>query len=136
VLRKPLEDKYRNYTKQIKFFGFYSNPWELISRNNLVVVPSEYEGDGMVVMEAVLSGIPLALADNEDLRRFNLDNKHYFSSYDELVAKIQNHVENNFKDLMVSERMTEALMRERSLKNVTDLWVKTLSSLKLNTSNN
>jgi predicted nucleic acid-binding protein len=101
-----------------------------------VVVPSEYEGDGMVVMEAVLSGIPLALADNEDLRRFNLNNKHYFSSYDELVALIQKHAENNFKDLLVSEQMTDALMRERSLKNVTDIWVNTLSSLKLNTSIN
>jgi len=136
VLRKPLEDKYRNYTKQIKFYGFHSNPWELISRNSLVVVPSQYEGDGMVVMEAVLSGIPLALADNEDLRRFNLNNKHYFSSYDELVAMIQNHTENNFKDLLVSEQMTDTLMRERSLKNVTDIWVNTLSSLKLNTSIN
>jgi hypothetical protein len=49
---------------------------------------------------------------------------------------IQNHAENNFKDLLVSEQMTDALMRERSLKNVTDIWVNTLSSLKLNTSIN
>ena len=135
VLRKPLEDKYRNHSKQIKFYGFYSNPWELIPRNSLVVVPSQYEGDGMVVMEAILSGVPLVLADNEDLRRFNLDNKHYFDNYDELVAIIQNHIENNFEDLLVSEQISDTLMRERSLKNVTDTWVNTLFSLKLKRNN-
>jgi hypothetical protein len=85
----------------------------------------------MVVMEAILSDVPLVLADNEDLRRFNLDNKHYFHNYDELVAIIQNHIENNFEDLLVSEQISDTLMRERSLKNVTDTWVSTLSSLKL-----
>jgi glycosyltransferase involved in cell wall biosynthesis len=130
LLRKLLEDKYRNYSNQIKFYGFYSNPWGLISRNSLVVVPSQYEGDGMVVMEAILSGIPLALADNEDMRRFNLDNKHYFNSYDQLVAIIQNNIENKFEDLLVSEQIGDTLIRERSLKNVTDTWVNTLSSLK------
>ena len=49
---------------------------------------------------------------------------------------IQNHAENNFKDLLVSEQISDTLMRERSLKNVTDTWVNTLFSLKLKTSIN
>jgi glycosyltransferase involved in cell wall biosynthesis len=132
VLKQALEVEYRHYSKQIKFYGYYPNPWELISRNTLVVVPSQYEGDGMVVLEAILSGIPLALADNKDLRRFNLDNKHYFKSYDQLVEIIQKNLENNFEHLLVSEQISGTLMSERSLKNVTDRWINMLNSLKFN----
>ena len=130
LLRKPIENKYRNYSNQIKFYGFYSNPWGLISRNSLVVVPSQYEGDGMVVIEAILSGIPLALADNDDMRRFNLDNKHYFDSYEKLLAIIQNNIKNEFVDLLVSEQIRETLLHERSLIKVTNSWVSLFSSLK------
>jgi glycosyltransferase involved in cell wall biosynthesis len=130
LLRKPIENKYRNYSNQIKFYGFYSNPWGVISRNSLVVVPSQYEGDGMVVIEAILSGIPLALADNDDMRRFNLDNKHYFDSYEKLLAIIQNNIKNEFVDLLVSEQIRETLLRERSLIKVTNSWVSLFSSLK------
>jgi len=133
LLRKRLEDKYRNYSNQIKFYGFYPNPWELISRNSLVIVPSQYEGDGMVVMEAILSGIPLVLADNEDMRRFNLDNKHYFNSYERLLAIIENNIKSEFKDLLVSGKVSNILIHERSLKNVTDRWVNVLAALTHNT---
>jgi glycosyltransferase involved in cell wall biosynthesis len=133
LLRKQLEDKYRNYSNLVKFYGFYSNPWGLISRNSLLIVPSQYEGDGMVVMEAILSGIPLVLADNEDMRRFNLDNKHYFNSYERLVAIIENNIKNEFKDLRVSRKISNVLMHERSLKNVTDRWINALGALALNT---
>jgi glycosyltransferase involved in cell wall biosynthesis len=132
LLRKQLEDKYRNYSNQVKFYGFYSNPWGLISRNSLVIVPSQYEGDGMVVMEAILTGIPLVLADNEDMRRFNLDNKHYFNSYEQLIAIIEKNIKSEFKDLLVSNRICNILIHERSLKNVADRWVNVLATLTLN----
>jgi hypothetical protein len=84
----------------------------------------------MVVIEAILSGIPLALADNDDMRRFNLDNKHYFDSYEKLLAIIQNNIKNEFVDLLVSEQIRETLLRERSLIKVTNSWVSLFSSLK------
>jgi glycosyltransferase involved in cell wall biosynthesis len=87
----------------------------------------------MVVMEAILSGIPLVLADNEDMRRFNLDNKHYFNSYERLVAIIENNIKNEFKDLRVSRKISNVLMHERSLKNVTDRWINALGALALDT---
>lgn len=133
LLKKQLEDKYRSYSNLIKFYGFYSNPWGVISRNSLVIIPSQYEGDGMVVMEAILSGIPLVLADNEDMRRFNLDNKHYFNSYERLVAIIENNIKSEFRDLLVSRKISNILIHERSLKNVTDRWVNVLAALTHNT---
>lgn len=133
LLRKRLEDRYRNYSNLVKFYGFYSNPWSLISRNSLVIVPSEYEGDGMVVMEAILSGIPLVLADNEDLRRFDLDNKHYFNSYERLIEIIESNIKSEFKDLIVSRKVSDVLVHERSLKNITDRWINELAALTLNT---
>jgi hypothetical protein len=87
----------------------------------------------MVVMEAILSGIPLVLADNEDMRRFNLDDKHYFNSYERLIAIIKNNIKSEFKDLLVSRKISNVLIHERSLKNVTDKWVNVLAVLKHNT---
>ena len=89
VLRTKLENKYRKYSNQVKFFGFKSNPWNLISSKSLVIVPSDYEGDGMVVVEAVLSGNPLLLRDNEDLRRFEFDEKHYFKDLEDLILIVK-----------------------------------------------
>jgi uncharacterized protein with von Willebrand factor type A (vWA) domain len=87
--------------------------------NSLVVVPSKYEGDGMVVIEAVLFNSPLLLADNEDLRRFNLGDKHYFNGYEKLLEMIKVNIHNEFEDLKVSNQIREDLKNERSLKSVT-----------------
>jgi glycosyltransferase involved in cell wall biosynthesis len=97
-----------------------------------VVVPSQYEGDGMVVIEAILSGIPLVLADNEDLRRFKLDNKHYFGSCEQLIEIIDNNIKSEFQDLLVSSEVYDILIRERSISNITDKWISTLNLLKFN----
>jgi glycosyltransferase involved in cell wall biosynthesis len=136
LLRKSLQDKYQKNSEQIKFYGFHDNPWELIPRNCLVVVPSQYEGDGMVVMEAILFGIPLVLADNSDMRRFNLDCKHYFDSYEKLLAIIETNIKSEFSDLIVSGQIRETLLQERSLEKITNSWTSLLSSLNLSNKSN
>jgi len=130
LLKKSLESKYKNHPHQIKFFGFHANPWGQMPINSLVVVPSKYEGDGMVVIEAVLFNSPLLLADNEDLRRFNLGDKHYFNGYEELLEMIKVNIHNEFEDLKVSNQIREDLKNERSLKSVTGIWIDTLKLLK------
>jgi len=128
-LRNNLENKYQRYTNQIKFFGFLSNPWKMISSNSIVIVPSDYEGDGMVIVEAVLSGHPILLRDNVDLRRFGFEDKHYFNNLEDLILIVKFNLKTNFKNLVVSPTKTKNLQLSRSLKKITDNWINLISNL-------
>jgi glycosyltransferase involved in cell wall biosynthesis len=75
-------------SSDIKFYGFVPNVWEKISPNWILIFPSSYEGDGMVVLEAVLHGNLVLLSDNEDLRRLDLPEQSYFSDYFDLRGKL------------------------------------------------
>jgi len=131
-LKKVLEDKYKNFIKNIKFYGFQLDVWETLPMNALVVVPSEFEGDGMVVMEAILSGSPIVLADNEDLKRFKLEGKHYFKDTSELCEIIKKYEKNNFKELIPSISFKANLMSTRSLNIITEKWLELISSMNYN----
>jgi glycosyltransferase involved in cell wall biosynthesis len=129
VLRTQLESRYQKHSGQINFFGFLPNPWSVISPNSLIIVPSEYEGDGMVVVEAVLSGNPTLLRDNEDLRRFGFEDKHYFKNVEDLALTVRQNLETRFKNLVVSQSKTKDLQISRSLQRITDCWINLICTL-------
>jgi glycosyltransferase involved in cell wall biosynthesis len=78
----------------VKFLGYLNNPWACISPESIVVVPSEYEGDGIVVLEAIQNGNPILLRDIADLRRFNLNDENYFKNQNQLTVKLKEYREN------------------------------------------
>jgi len=131
-LKIILEEKYKNLTKNIKFYGFQVDIWETLSANTLVVVPSEFEGDGMVAMEAILSGSPVALAENEDLKRFQLEGKHYFKDINHLCKIIKKYKKNNFKELIPSDFLISNLSSARSLNIITTKWLELLAETSYN----
>lgn len=122
-LRTKLEIKYHKHPNKIKFYGFLPNPWNMISPNSLVIVPSDYEGDGMVIVEAVLSGNPVLLRDNIDLRRFGFDDKHYFKDLEDLILIIKRNLDTSFKELVVSQAKANELQASRSLQRITLDWL-------------
>jgi glycosyltransferase involved in cell wall biosynthesis len=128
VLRSEIENKYLRYLNQIKMFGFKSNPWDFISSNSLVIVPSDYEGDGMVIVEAVLSGNPILLRDNIDLRRFGFEDKHYFKDLEDLILIVKRNLDTSFKELVVSQAKVNELQASRSLQRITLDWLILLDS--------
>jgi len=94
----------------------------------VVVVPSEYEGDGMVVIESIAQGFPLLLADNKDLRRFALPDVHYFKGQSELNKKIELGKKSNFRDYLVSPLIQEQVLAERSIEAVVQAWCDLLNN--------
>jgi len=123
LLNRQLKDKYNNHTSQIRFLGFKSDPWNSISSKSLVIVPSDYEGDGLVVVEAIMSGNPLLLRDNKDLRRFGLEDKHYFRDLENLKLVVKQNLDTRFQNLVVSDSEADKLRLTRSLQKVTDDWI-------------
>jgi glycosyltransferase involved in cell wall biosynthesis len=122
-LRNILETKYKSFSENLNFYGYVKDPWQTVSSNSLVVIPSEFEGDGMVVMETILFGNPIVLARNEDLLRFGLEDKHYFKNINELYAIIDQYKKNHFKELVALGDFRGKLKSERSIDKITDKWL-------------
>jgi glycosyltransferase involved in cell wall biosynthesis len=80
----------------LKFVGQQLNPWEFASKLDLLVVTSEYEGDGLVALEAITKGIPVALRNSSDLKRIGFPLRNYFDDIPALAAQIKKNQFNDF----------------------------------------
>ncbi len=115
------EELKANFSGIATFNGFVENPWQNISADQTIIVGSEYEGDGIVVAEAILAGIPLLLRDIPDLRRFALLEHSYFKDQTDLEMRIKQVISN--PNLFRADQNTrEKLLQERSLRAVFLQW--------------
>lgn len=130
VLKTSLKAKYNNDNHNINFHGYKSNVWGLLPKCALVIVASDFEGDGMVVVEAAIQKFPLLLRNNTDLKRFAFESKHYFNSLDELNLIVKENLLNNFINLIVHSEKSGKLAEERSLKTIVTKWKYFLKSLR------
>lgn len=117
-----------SHSKYVEFLGYLQSPWARISPHSLVVVSSEYEGDGLVVLEALQNGNPILLRDIPDLRRFNLNNDNYFRDQAHLIEKLNAFRENpRLFSIPFPER--DRILRIRDLRVITDQWIKLIDDL-------
>lgn len=115
----------RKYSHIANFHGFVSNPWNEIDENKTVIIASQYEGDGIVVVEAIIAGLPLLLLDNQDLRRFDLPDKNYFKDERDLIRKI-NLVHQNVFEFAVPTEKVEEYLTQRDPSRVLKSWLEML----------
>jgi glycosyltransferase involved in cell wall biosynthesis len=65
----PLEDELRALTERLQitskvfFAGFQSNPYPFMKSSSVLVMSSDYEGFGMVLLEAMALGVPVISTD-------------------------------------------------------------------------
>jgi len=52
-----------NIADRVTFAGWQDNPWSLMRRASLFVLPSRWEGFGNVVIEALACGAPVVVSD-------------------------------------------------------------------------
>lgn len=126
-MMEQLKQKAEN--SEVKFYGFVPNVWSKVSPEWIFVFPSLYEGDGMVVLEAVLNGNVVLLSDNEDLRRLGLPEQSYFSDY--LVLRSRLSILKSSKselDFRFTPEEISRITHERSLSVVGEKWMATLDS--------
>lgn len=109
----------------VKFHGYEGNVWGKVRDGQLVIIPSEFEGDGIVVLEALAMDCPVILADNKDLRRFQLPDLNYASSVTEMAEKIRGNPADQF---YVPKTIRSHLLRNRSIEHVTREWIKIFNS--------
>lgn len=112
----------KNFTRTADFHGFIDNPWERINRNQTLIVASEYEGDGIVIVEAIISAMPLLLLDNKDLRRFQLPEVNYFKDFEVLRRKTRLASEDP-ETFRVTQEKSNEYANERNLPSIVSLWI-------------
>jgi len=122
-----LMDRYANRDDLVTFYGFIENPWSRLSPDTLIVMPSKFEGDGLVVVEAIINGFPIILADNQDLRRFGLPSQNYFASERELVDKFRQIKELGTNRFEIPKSTVLKIQNERDIRTISTKWVQALS---------
>ena len=125
-LRNPLELKSSKLNIDVDFKGFVRQPWKLMSHGDLLVVPSQYEGDGLVVVEAIARRIPILLNDIPDLRRFDLPTQHYCLKVSDYVSRIDEY-KCAIGKLVVSEKLTHKILIDRDPAEIAKKWLLVLN---------
>jgi len=126
VLRNQLEQKSIDLGIEANFKGFMSQPWELLSFGDLLLVPSLYEGDGLVIVEAIARKVPIILNDIADLRRFDLPDKHYCLGVNDFASRIS-HFSSSINSLVVSKEKTDDILSNRDPNEIAKKWISFLS---------
>jgi glycosyltransferase involved in cell wall biosynthesis len=60
----------------------------MLGHGDLLVMTSRFEGDGLVLVEALVNNLPVLVRETDDFRSFNLPGDNYFESLDQAVEKI------------------------------------------------
>ena len=128
LLKKKLQDFGKEYGIESEFSGFVSNPWEFFEEGDLLIVPSSFEGDGLVLVEALSNRIPLIANDIPDLRRFNLEDYNYASNVDDFSDLISANL-NSIENFLPSERTVYGILKDREPQVVGQRWSAFLNSL-------
>ena len=117
-----MEELSEKYSDTCIFRGFISNPWAEIDLDQVVVVPSQFEGDGLVIVEAISRRQPLILRDNEDLRRFNLPDVNYFNSPESLNLKFRIALAEGVDTFKPSSAISFEYLSTRNIEAVVNTW--------------
>ena len=122
LLKNELIDDSKVRNLDVSFNGFVSNPWSEISSGDLLIIPSAWEGDGLVVVEALSKGVPLLLNLVEDLTRFGLPEKHYCDSPEDFGLRISEY-KDNLTGLVADSEIASQIISGRNPKVVADKWI-------------
>lgn len=121
-----LQNEAKSKLVDASFIGHQIDPWSFILPGDLLVVPSFFEGDGLVVVEAIAQKVPLILSDIRDFRRFNLPDHFYAHN----ISNFINLIELNRSDIskfIVPDTLSQELLQIRKSSNVGDTWERVLN---------
>ena len=128
LLRTQLEDFGIENEVETQFAGFVSNPWESFNEGDLLIVPSSFEGDGLVLVEALSNRIPIIANDIPDLRRFNLEDQNYAAGIEAFAKSIALNL-NTIEHFVPNKSKVDDILIERNPAVVGQKWKTFLNSL-------
>lgn len=128
LMRESLEERAQQFEVKAIFRGQITQVWEQVEDGDVLIVPSEYEGDGLVVIEGIQQGLPMLLADIPDFRRFGLPDKNYCKDVNDFSKRIDSFRKNQV-ELLVPEDISRSILASRSMLAVGNMWEDYLNSI-------
>ncbi len=119
--RANLEEESMKLGLHATFHEFTKNPWKLISQGDLLIIPSTFEGDGLVVLEALKLRCPFLLSDIDDFRRFKLADNFYCKSHFDYAVQI-NKFRNSLERLVPDPEVAISILEKRNTQVVLSDW--------------
>ena len=123
-----------NSTKKMNYYEtiLSKHPFYKLHRSHFVNLNKireiiKNEGDGMVVAEAIIRNYSVLLAENSDLRRFNLPNSNYFLDQSDLTDKLATWKMSKGAAFAVPENIISSMISERDLEVISKRWNALLS---------
>ncbi len=114
---------------RVKFHGYTESCWDQISTDDVLLMPTAFEGDGIVVVQGILAGMRILLADNKDMRRFNLPNICYCKNAEEMAQKLIDMKSVDIDQYRATPKARDELLLERNLESVSAKWIQFLAQL-------
>jgi len=129
--KRLIEQMLRLESVKAELLGFVTDPWAHLKLNDLIVVPSEWEGDGLVVLEAINRGFPVLLSDIPDFRKFGLPEKNYCKDLESFAQRVIEYG-SKISQLVAPSKIREDLILERDPLRIADLWTELFDKSFLN----
>ena len=107
------------------FAGFTKDPWSLVKNGDLVVITSREEGDGLVLVEAILHNIAFLAHNIADFEKFNLPPNSICSSIDDFEVKARKFFQGDLK-LELSQDFKLDILKLRDPKLIGNQWIRFL----------
>ena len=106
----------------VNLLGYKSNPWKYLSRSDLFVLSSIWEGFGNVIVESMILGVPVISSDcNSGPSEILVDGKYGdlfeirdYNKLSELILKEYNSRENKNKSYLIAQRSNNFSINEIS----------------------
>ena len=127
-LRKDLTKQAELNFKNVVFLGRIANPWSEFQPGDLLIVTSEFEGDGLVVIEGLYRNAPMLLSDIADFRRFGFPDRNFCETPEDFANKI-NTYRRHLHQLVVPKDLSQTILEARSLINIGKSWEDLLNSV-------
>jgi glycosyltransferase involved in cell wall biosynthesis len=132
----PLESHLRQLALDEKidaeFWGQVSNPYELFTDADLLLITSKIEGDGLVLIEAASLKIPFLANDIPDFKKFEISKINLCVNVGDFAKKAKDF-EQGILDLRLEETTRSKILNGRSPERIASLWVDFLhNKLKIN----
>ena len=121
LMRAELEKIALRQSIRVSFRGRIDNPWSEIRPGDLLIVPSAFEGDGLVVIEGLQQGIPMLLSDTPDFRRFGFPDRNYGKDVGDFTSKL-NTFRDDLPSLLIPHEIANRILSSRTIEAIGDSW--------------
>jgi glycosyltransferase involved in cell wall biosynthesis len=108
--------------------GFRKFPWQEIGDGDLMIIPSRYEGDGLVVIEALQRNVPFIVSNIPEFKRFKLPKINYAANLEEYIEAITVN-QDSTSVFQVNSIKAETILNERDVELIGDKWGKLIHEI-------